>query len=60
MIKAVSEEGGIRIVIEGEPKEVFTEMCLLFYDLRREHKDLYLSALKFARETSEKESEEDD
>jgi hypothetical protein len=59
MIKVVSEEGGVRVQIEGNPKEVFTEMCILFLNLRKYHKDFYLSALKFARETVQKESEED-
>jgi hypothetical protein len=59
MIKVVSEEGGVRVHMEGNSKEVFTEMCILFLNLRKEHKDFYLSALKFARETVQKESEED-
>ncbi len=60
MIKVISEEGGVRVQMEGNPKEVFTEMCILFLELRRDYKNFYLSALKFARETDEKESKEDD
>lgn len=40
--------------MEGEGKE----MCLLFYDLRKDYKDLYLSALKFARENVQEGSED--
>ena len=60
MIKSVFEEDGVRVQMEGAPKEIFTEMCILFLELRKDYKEFYLSALKFARETSEKESEEDD
>lgn len=59
MIKSVFEEDGVRVQMEGTPKEIFTEMCILFLELRKDHKEFYLSALKFARETSEKESEDD-
>jgi hypothetical protein len=60
MIKCTTEEKSINIKLEGEEKEIFAEMCLLFYDLRKDYKDLYLSALKFARENVQEESEEDD
>jgi hypothetical protein len=60
MIKVISEQDGVRVQMEGNSKEIFTEMCILFLELRKDYKDFYLSALKFARETSEKESEEDD
>ena len=62
MIRATTENEKDRICIEieGTGKEIFSEMCALFSEIRGQHKELYLMALRYAREANEKESEEDD
>ena len=61
MIRATTEKENDRICIEieGTGKEIFSEMCALFSEIRGRHKELYLMALRYAREVNEKESEED-
>lgn len=61
MIKCTRiDEEHVQVELEGKGKDIFSEMCILFSDLRKKYKPLYIGALKFARETSEEESEEDD
>lgn len=61
MIKVTRiDEDHVTVQYEGTGKEIFSEMCMLFSNLRKKHKDLYLGALKYARLTNLKESEEDD
>lgn len=59
MIKATKVDNHVLVEVEGTGKQVFSEMCLLFSELRKQHKELYLGALKYARLTNQKESEED-
>lgn len=61
MIKVTRiDEHHVRVEVEGSGKDIFSEMCILFSDLRKKYKPLYISALKFARLTNQEESEEDD
>lgn len=62
MIRATTknEKHRICIEIEGTGKEIFSEMCALFSEIRGQHKELYLMALRYAREVNEKENKEDD
>lgn len=61
MIKCTRiDEDHVQVELEGEGKDIFSEMCILFSDLRKECKPLYIKALKFARLTNQEESEEDD
>lgn len=61
MIKCTRiDEDHIKVELEGKGKDIFSEMCILFADLRKKYKPLYISALKYARLTNLKESEEDD
>jgi hypothetical protein len=60
MIKCTRiDEGHVQVQLEGEGKDIFSEMCILFADLRKKYKPLYISALKYARLSNPKESEED-
>lgn len=61
MIRATTknEKHRICIEIEGTGKEIFSEMCALFSEIRGQHKELYLMALRYAREVNEKENKED-
>ena len=61
MIKCTRiDEDHVQVELEGEGKDIFSEMCILFSDLRKKYKPLYISALRFARLTNQEESEEDD
>ena len=60
MIKCTRiDENHVKVELEGEGKDIFSEMCILFADLRKKYKTLYISALKYARLTNLEESEED-
>jgi hypothetical protein len=61
MIKCTRiDEDHVQVEVEGSGKDIFSEMCILFADLRKKHKPLYISALKYARLTNlDEESEED-
>jgi hypothetical protein len=61
MIKCTRiDEDHVTVELEGNGKDIFSEMCILFADLRKKYKPLYLSALKYARLTNlDEESEED-
>lgn len=52
-------EDHVAVEVQGTGEEVLSEMCILFSNLRRQNKEFYLTALRYARESNEKESEED-
>ena len=47
-------EDHVTVEVRGTEEEVLSEMCMLFSNLRRHHKEFYLTALRYARETNEK------
>lgn len=56
MIKCTRiDENHVQVELEG--KDIFSEMCILFSDLRKKYKPLYISALKYARLSNQEESE---
>lgn len=63
MIRAMTDKkqrNRILVEIDATEYELISEFSVLLSEMRRKHKDIYFSALKYARLTNQEEIEEDD